>query len=816
MLGYKVVSLFDSLIYKLIATIFKVILYLADIQVLGDDIIGALTRKVYAFLAVLMFFKIAISTIQYIVNPDELSNSDKGIGGILKNSAIAIILLAVVPEIFAFARSKQSYIASYIPTIILDVEYNGVESNKHVELVRSTADDMAAKTFNAFVLKKDGNGTAPIGRATENGPFSWNLARSNNDKDYNDIEQSIYYGCHQTRFFGTSFFWPDEDATPCSYNYLMIWSTISGALMAFVLVSMAVDIAIRAIKLSILEVMAPIPIVSYINKPKGGAFEAWLKECKDVYLDLFIRLIIIYFAVFLIREITDDFGVNMLDGIFASMNGEDAEIKSLVFVFLIVGLLLFAKNAPKFVTDILGIKGNDSISGMFKRAGGLAGSIFGTGRSGITGAINKYNKAKASAQLDSEGRWADKKKRNQALRQAALSGLRSSRSAAWAGTRSAFSGKGFKETRDASIRAADRAFDLYEARKDSHVSWTEYQKELLKRRIGIRQDLEVLNAEIKAAQESSDKAKAALDYVHNNLGAKFADVRFGNDYLKRMQHKIDDSKLKGEFVIGVNDDGSLMKVSMDDMGEGGKYSINTVMSRLQSTIKDEDGSLRKNFVDKKMKDLQPEIDKHSKAVDAELYAADAKIDADLASGSITSAEATELKEKALKDAIDKKDKFLAQKRTEAEMGATQIQSDAQKMLDDLQGFADQFIVGVAGLSTDSLHARATKDYKTRVGFSDNPAFSRIIEEAKAAIITNSATSFGIETAAKGRDSSRAEGRILNDHGKVLEGMLGDWLALNKKAGQDAQTANISAQTNDSKVAAQAAAKKIADQYDKKS
>ena len=817
MIFYIVVSWIDSLIYKLIATIFKIILYLADIQVLREGIMNDLTNKVYAFLAVLMFFKIAISTIQYIVNPDELSNSDKGIGGILKNSAIAIILLVVVPEIFAFARSKQSYIASYIPTIILDVEYTGEGSSKHVELVRKEADEMATTTFNAFVLQKSGNGLAPIGRRSDNAPFDWDVARSDDDKEHNAIEGSIYYGCKKDCVDAVLFKFciPSFSDADCSYRYMMVWSTISGVLMAFVLVSMAVDVAIRAIKLSILEVMAPIPIVSYIDKAKGGAFEAWLKECKDVYIDLFIRLIIIYFAVFLIREISADFG-SMTSGIFSSMQGENTEIKALVFVFLIIGLLLFAKNAPKFIMDILGIKGNDNISGMFKRAGGLMGSVLGTGKSGIAGAINKYNKAKSAA----GGKWgtdpAGRKKRNQALRDAALSGLRSGRSAAWAGTRSALSGKGFKETRDAATRAADRRFDLYEARKDAHVSWREYQKELIKRRVGIRQDLEALNAEIKAAQESSDKAKAALDYVHNNLGAKFADVHFSTEYLDRMKSKIAGSKLNGEFVVGVNADGSLMKVSMKDMGEGGQYSINTVMTRLQATIKDEDGSVRRSFVEGKMREFKPEIDKRSREIDAELYAADAQIDADLASGSITSDEASKRKEQALNDAIKKKEDFIAQKQTEAEMGADQVKSDAQKMLDDLQGFADQFIVGIAGLSTDPAHKTATEAMKQRVGFTDNPAFSRIIEEAKAAIITNSSSSFGVDTSKKGMDSTRDTGQILDDHGKVIEGMLGDWLALNKKAGQDAQTASISTQTSDPRVAAQAAAKKIADQYDKKS
>jgi hypothetical protein len=820
------VSWIDSLIYKLIATIFKIILYLADIQVLREGIINDLTNKVYAFLAVLMFFKIAISTIQYIVNPDELSNSDKGIGGILKNSAIAIILLVVVPEIFAFARSKQSYIASYIPTIILDVEYTGEGSSKHVELVRKEADEMATTTFNAFVLQKSGNGLAPIGRSSPNGTFNWDVARSDDDKEHNAIEGSIYYGCKKDCVDAVLFKFciPSFSDADCSYRYMMVWSTISGVLMAFVLVSMAVDVAIRAIKLSILEVMAPIPIVSYIDKAKGGAFEAWLKECKDVYIDLFIRLIIIYFAVFLIREISADFG-SMTSGIFSSMQGENTEIKALVFVFLIIGLLLFAKNAPKFIMDILGIKGNDTISGMFKRAGGLMGSVLGTGKSGIAGAYNKYQKAKAA----NGGEWkpGDRKKRNQALRQAALSGLRSTRSAAWAGTRSALSGKGFKETRDAASRAADRTFDLYEARKDAHVKWRDYQKELIKRRIGIRQDLEALNAELKAAQESSDKAKAALDYVHSNMGAKFADVRFATDYLTRMAGKIKGTKLEGDpsnggkFVVGYTKDGVPIQVSMADMAEGGKFSINGVMNQLQKTMKDEDGSMLAGLTARMKADARKSImqkyEQDKAKIDQDLYDADAQIDADIAAGKIDSTEGAKRKKAALDkatadaEALKKaRDGSIAKAEEDASVAANdemlRIQSEAQAMLDQLQGFADSFVVSTAG-RTDMTEAEKLSRY----GFTENPAFSRIIEEAKSAIKMNSSSNFGVETQREGQTSG-----MVDAHGDALDGMLGDWLGLNKKAGQKAQTQSLSTQTSDPKVAAQAAAKKIADQYDKKS
>ena len=145
--------------------------------------------------------------------------------------------------------------------------------------------------------------------------------------------------------------------------------------------------------------------------------------------------------------------------------------------------------------------------------------------------------------------------------------------------------------------------------------------------------------------------------------------------------------------------------------------------------------------------------------------------------------------------------------SDAELEASNIKSQAAGILDQLQGFADSFVVSLAGLPTDPAHAKATQDKKTEVGFVDNPAFTRIIEEAKTAIITNSSTTFGLDTAKAGRENG-----YIDDKGNALEARLGDWLALNKKAGQEAQTSNLSASQTKN---AEAAAKQIADKYDNK-
>ena len=51
--------------------------------------------------------------------------------------------------------------------------------------------------------------------------------------------------------------------------------------------------------------MAPIPIISYMS-PKAkdnGAFGTWVKSLTSTYLDIFIRLGVVYLILYLIQDI---------------------------------------------------------------------------------------------------------------------------------------------------------------------------------------------------------------------------------------------------------------------------------------------------------------------------------------------------------------------------------------------------------------------------------------------------------------------------------------------------------------------------------
>src|SRR5699024_3439041 len=112
---------------------------------------------------------------------------------------------------------------------------------------------------------------------------------------------------------------------------------------------------------------------------------------------LFTRLIVVYFVVFVFMIIVAD---ETFDTILASVGG-DTTRQALVVIAIIIGLLQFAKQAPKFISDMLGVKeGMGDIGGMFR----------GEGLKGIAGALGTVGAAVGSGIGNARYAWQNRDK----------------------------------------------------------------------------------------------------------------------------------------------------------------------------------------------------------------------------------------------------------------------------------------------------------------------------------------------------------------------------------------------------------------------
>lgn len=350
----------SSLIYGMVSLVTQGFFNLSYIQIFKSDVVEQITARLYVVLAVFMIFKLAFSLIQYLVNPDQVNDKQAGMGKLVSRTATAFIMLIGVPIIFTefvFGpegaspdHTYQAIIARTIPRIILGSNVDTSNS----DVGRSMGETMAATAFSAFVQPREGCNAPSLTTAT-----------------ISDIADATYARCSDVVDGGESSIF--------AYDYNWLFGLAVGLLMLVIMLFFTVDIVIRAIKLGILRIIAPIPIISYVDpkSAKDGAFNNWLKSLISTFLELFIKVAVIYIIIFIINELTS------AGGGFFDNAGLDASEQMYATVFIIIGMLLFAMQASAFIKNIFGIKDQGLGTGLGMLMGGAGALLAGGGIAGM-------------------------------------------------------------------------------------------------------------------------------------------------------------------------------------------------------------------------------------------------------------------------------------------------------------------------------------------------------------------------------------------------------------------------------------------------
>ena len=361
----------DKIVFNFISTIYDFLITIARTSVLSQADIIDMADRIYKLLAIFMIFKVTFSLIMYVVNPDDFSDKNKGVGKLGTNIVISLALLILTPYIFSYAYQLQTIILednSLSALIFGDAQENSTESP-----FESAGDSMAYITMAPFftpnaaidelyecaqLTTKDSNGKVVFNEACSGLNSNY---ESTNDTDsmyalVNDrfTEQTLknYVAGVSVGNLGLMFrqdmaVATDEDNTEYIIDYKYLFSTVLGIVVVLLLVTFCMDVALRSIKLAFLQLVAPIPIISFVDPKSGkdGMFKKWAEMCVKTYISLFIRLLAIYFAAYIISRI--DSMVDIIDGSYVS--------NLLVKIFIIIGALMFAKQLPK-ILEGLGIK----------------------------------------------------------------------------------------------------------------------------------------------------------------------------------------------------------------------------------------------------------------------------------------------------------------------------------------------------------------------------------------------------------------------------------------------------------------------------
>ena len=318
-----------ELVYPIIPQLYGIIETLAVKDLFAENSEGALIRdrvwtNLYVILSVLVLFAIAIKLINAIVNPDVLTEKQKGAKAMYFKSVVAVFLIVLLPILFSTLRDVQNDIFTddLISKIIIG-ESNGLGT---------AGQTLAIETARSFVQMKEGQ-TNPFDGSSD---ISASLKALDENNAYKD---------------------PDDQDYVEKFNPLLM--LISGIYIVYQLITITLDVAVRTIKLRVLELMVPAIIGGYLFKTE--ILKTWFKE----YIKCFIQVFLLLISVSLI---------SLLLKLLPTVANDDSS-GIIIKALLIFGILTLAKQVIPLINTIFGanIKSKGGIKGRLGEMAALGG-----------------------------------------------------------------------------------------------------------------------------------------------------------------------------------------------------------------------------------------------------------------------------------------------------------------------------------------------------------------------------------------------------------------------------------------------------------
>lgn len=371
----------DKIVYELIKWILFGIFDIVNITA-NSDIFSGIYARIYVILGIFMAFKLSFSFFQYIIDPESMTGkSDKSLAKVFTRVFVMLAALIFLPMILfgqngqegLLSRAQKAFLPS-LPKIIFGMnDVAGINSNNFSNSVEQSADEITVTMLKGFFAPPE-----ELDQACGDGT----LANTPEIKSIDDMVNNINISCNKKgdTVIGGSLF--HTGTKFYKYSYMLFISTIVGVLIAALLLGITLDLAKRIFKLLILEVIAPIPIMSLID-PKGskdGAFGKWSKSLITTFLDIFLKMGLVYIIIVLIHLIVN---AQANGGLFNNMPQNSGFRGVYLTIILILGLILFAKEAPKFIKEAMGLKSDgaglfDDVKAVGKAAGLVGGAAVGT------------------------------------------------------------------------------------------------------------------------------------------------------------------------------------------------------------------------------------------------------------------------------------------------------------------------------------------------------------------------------------------------------------------------------------------------------
>lgn len=353
---YELFILIDSIVYSIAAYAIQAFFAIAELDFVanGFEQISYILGRIMILCGVFALFKLSFTLINYIIDPGKTNKSAETGTKLVKNILIAIVLLVSLNLIFNSLYKFQNSIIknNVIPKIIYGAD--NYDSNGQEMDIKKNAKKFVNTIFVSLML--GGNSNENLSTSAKNA-----------------VDRVLD---------GASINLLSPYATDSGFNYLPFISFIVGVLVCYYFLVFAIELGIRMVKLLVLQILAPIPIIMSIDPTQNDKLKKFGKLYSGIYLSVFIRIFTVYLAFA---------AISLIGNILGNISEISSGTSWLVHILLIIAIFKATKELPKLIEDALGMKlglgdAGKGFGAVLKgTVAGTAGLVGGAIAGGITG-----------------------------------------------------------------------------------------------------------------------------------------------------------------------------------------------------------------------------------------------------------------------------------------------------------------------------------------------------------------------------------------------------------------------------------------------
>ena len=271
----------DNVGYFFVEGIFNVFFTIVNADLFSGSLINQFYTRIQMILGILMIFRISITLLQMIVNPDMFKDKQKGAGSLVKRVAVMLVLLSMIVPIegisendpndlnqqirsngilFGFLYQFQNSVIqdNVLGKLILGSNVDSIPEGESSDIgnmsdVGAVMSSTVAKAFIKPTLKSD----APDEINTQE-DYQANIAcpgEEGGDVGARPYFESLLRASTLVNHVNDTCQSDGEEVYV--FDYTILGGLVSSIIMTIIIIGFTLDIAVRAIKLAILRLIAP-------------------------------------------------------------------------------------------------------------------------------------------------------------------------------------------------------------------------------------------------------------------------------------------------------------------------------------------------------------------------------------------------------------------------------------------------------------------------------------------------------------------------------------------------------------------------------